>query len=94
MRFSREYDLPLSTPRANIPVHSPRPPALPPLSFPLFSVVFRERNNTLQSFFDELENTVRLQFRYLNFNLGQYLAVVGGNLFLQGCELRKNGTHK
>jgi len=48
-------------------------------------VLFRERNNTLQSFMKELENTASFQFRYLNFNLGQYVTVVGGNLFLQGC---------
>ncbi len=28
---------------------------------------------------------MRLNFRYLNFNLGQYVTVIGGNLFLQGC---------
>lgn len=58
-------------------------------------VIFRERNNTLDSFIKEVENTIRLQFRYLNFNLGQYVTVVGGNLFLQGCfffRIRPYGT--
>ena len=50
------------------------------------SVVFRERNNTLQTFFEEVENMMEHHGRYVGFNLGQYLAVVGGNLFLQGCE--------
>jgi len=58
-------------------------------------VLFRERNNTLQSFIAEVENTVAFQFRYVNFNLGQYVTVVGGNLFLQGCffmRIRSYGT--
>lgn len=49
-------------------------------------VWFRERNHTLQSFMREVENTVSLGFQYLNFNVGQYVTVIGGNLFLQGCE--------
>lgn len=48
--------------------------------------MFRERNNTLQSFFKEVENTISKNFLYLNLNIGQYVAVMGGNLFLQGCE--------
>jgi hypothetical protein len=64
--------------------------ANPPLTLTNFRatthrVLFRERNNTLLSFQREVENNMRLGFRYLNFNLGQYLTVIGGNLFLQGC---------
>jgi hypothetical protein len=55
--------------------------------FTATGVLFRERNNTMRSFIMEVENTLRLQTRYLNFNLGQYLTVIGGNLFLQGCFL-------
>ena len=49
--------------------------------------IFRERNNTLRSFMEEAENTIEMGGNYFNFNLGQYLTVIGGNLFLQGCVL-------
>lgn len=35
---------------------------------------------------NEVENTLSLGLQYLNFNIGQYVAVIGGNLFLQGCK--------
>lgn len=49
-------------------------------------VLFRERNMTLQSFQKEVENTISKNFLYFNINFGQYVSVMGGNLFLQGCE--------
>ena len=64
--------------------------------FTATGTLFRERNHTLLSFQKEIDNVIgELGGTYTGISLGQYINVIGGNLFLQGCffmRVRPYGT--